>query len=840
MKRLKLVLFCGILLSTSVSYKESGSGEVYYYYSYDEKIELTMIRNKVSLKFHSDRSQLDAQLVGIGKSLRWTSDQGALIEFSSEVLLQQFLESPFARKNIKSQGKVYTINHSDSELICEDEIVVKFKKSVAATKVTEIASQFGMDVVEENSLFTLFKVRDAGTALDVANRIQESGLTIYSFPNFVSKIRLDQHIPNDPFFQRQFYLHNTGQVTADNRTGTPDADIDAPEAWEVSQGSSQVIVAVLDDGVSAAHPDIPASRQVRLAGSNPFCGDPNNPEPATYRFHGNACAGIIAAAQDNSEGVAGICSNCKIMPIKISDDGHTPSCAELTPAQIANAIKFAVDNGAWVLSNSWSTLYNAPNIFPVIVDAISYATTQGRGQKGCVVVFSPGNDADHSRNVNGFVNFPASVTVSGVFAVGASDRNDQQANYSPTSDPNSAFNQIVDIVAPSHKADPDLTFFPNETREVWTADSPGNFGINPYPSGEVHPPVTGEQLPSSGTNYLAYTGRFGGTSSAAPQVAGVAALLLSVNPNLTQQQVFDIITSTADKVGGYTYSNGWSKELGYGRLNACKAVVEVLKTGNSITGPVSICSTGTFGLVNSPLNPSIVTWTTSHPYLSINSSGLATRLNNLNGYVTVTATVNAGCTSFALTKVVYVGAPTILDWSIDNMQTSQTQVCPGGHTLRVTPSGFNPNNAAWVVPAGIEKSIGLNNLGVNLRPTMPSSINISASFSNVCGTGPSLTFTLIKRTVGCPQSFSIAISPNPAQDEVSVQLVPSATDGVQLSEEMPFIDEVRLVDNDANVVIQSKRPSKRVDLNVKGLKKGQYHLRVSIQGEIFVEHVLIE
>jgi len=174
------------------------------------------------------------------------------------------------------------------------------------------------------------------------------------------------------------------------------------------------------------------------------------------------------------------------------------------------------------------------------------------------------------------------------------------------------------------------------------------------------------------------------------------------------------------------------------------------------------------------------------------------------------------------------------------MQTSQTQVCPGGHTLRVTPSGYNPNNAAWVVPAGIQKSVGQNNLGVNLPPTMPSSINISASFSNVCGTGPSKTFTLIKRTVGCPQSFMIAVSPNPAQDELSVELVASSSDDAQVSESMPLIDKVKLIDNNANVVLQSWQASKKMVLNIKGIRKGQYLLQVSVQGEMFVEHVLID
>jgi subtilisin family serine protease len=79
-------------------------------------------------------------------------------------------------------------------------------------------------------------------------------------------------------------------------------------------------------------------------------------------------------------------------------------------------------------------------------------------------------------------------------------------------------------------------------------------------------------LPNSGTNHLAYTGHFGGTSFACPVVAGIAALMLSVNPSLTPQQVFNTLISTANKVGGYTYSYGRCNQMGFGRVNAYAAV----------------------------------------------------------------------------------------------------------------------------------------------------------------------------------------------------------------------------------------------------------------------------
>jgi len=439
-------------------------------------------------------------------------------------------------------------------------------------------------------------------ALQIANMYQESGLTRFSHPNFYFKIKECQMVPNDPYFVNQFYLNNTGQVFTDGHSGTIDADIDAPEAWTITTGNSNVIVAVLDDGLTSDHPDLPNTRQVRLNGSNFGDGDVNDPSPAGNANHGNACAGIIGATQNNSEGISGIAPNCKIMPIRINNaDG-----SGITASKLTDAIDFARINGAQIISNSWGVGDQNPNSVPAIKNAIIAATTQGRNGLGCIVVFAAGND--------GYVTFPANVDVPGVLTVGASDRNDSRAIYSPLGIPSSPNNQQIDLVAPSHRAY--STQISTETKEVWSIDTPGDAGYNSVhsvdtPGGTL--PLIGSILPNSGVNYLAYTARFGRTSASAPQVAGVAALILSVNPNLTQQQVFDILTSNADKVGGYTYTNGRSNELGFGRLNARRAVTQAI---TSLSGPISICPSGSTFTVNNLPTGDNVSWTYS-PNLSI-------------------------------------------------------------------------------------------------------------------------------------------------------------------------------------------------------------------------------
>jgi hypothetical protein len=119
---------------------------------------------------------------------------------------------------------------------------------------------------------------------------------------------------------------------------------------------------------------------------------------------------------------------------------------------------------------------------------------------------------------------------------------------------------------------------------------------------------------------------------------------------------------------------------------------------------------------------------------------------------------------------------------------------------------------------------------------MPSSVNIGASSTNVCGAAQ-LTFTLIKKTSGCG-NFAITISPNPAQDALAVETVP--VNSAQSTADMPLIDEVNLVNANQNTVISSTAPSNKVVLNVKALTKGDYVLRVRVGDETFAYHVVIQ
>lgn len=549
MKKIYLLLivitgFIFLLLSSAAT--EEGK----YYYAFEEKTPLSPKENTLLVKYADgvDKTEVEEFIkteVPSGFKEKWHNAQTVEITTGSEEITNAL------RKKMESSDEVYICQpfytlKDGLDMGITDEVLIRFLPRISEEQKAELIKTFDIEVVKTTKIYQKLKVKKGADALEIANKIYESGLVEFSTPNFISNGTYHQVIPNDTYFSNQITCSNTGQTFTDGHSGTNDADIDAPEAWGITTGCSDIIIAVLDQGVTSNHPDLPNSRQVRLNGSN-FNDEnnPNDPSPTDNGNHGNACAGVIAATMNNNQGIAGIAPECRIMPIRLPDN--------FDPDIVADAIEFAVNNGANILSNSWGYLTTNQNAHPVIVTAINYALNNN-----CIVIFSAGNTSRHySCNDNGYVTFPANVNISGVITVGASDRYDNQADYSPTS-------SLIDVVAPSHRAYPPEAYeeagyscggIDGETLEMWSIDIPGNSGYNPYPdsSDMPHPPTTGEILPNTGTNNLAYTARFGGTSHSCPVVAGVAALMLSANPDLSYMDVFDILTSTANKVGGYTY-----------------------------------------------------------------------------------------------------------------------------------------------------------------------------------------------------------------------------------------------------------------------------------------------
>ncbi|MBB5438185.1 subtilisin family serine protease [Pedobacter sp. AK017] len=491
--------------------------------------------------------------------------------------------------------------YSDStKQICKGELIIKIKNQVQP--IQSLFKEYRINITPDKFVGNqyIIKIDEITTSqlFALTERLQQNKNVEFAEPNF---IRLSKHHTADPYYNSQWSIKNLGYYG-----GTTGADMHVEDAWNYATGQN-IKVAVIDEGVDLSHPDLAANL---LTGYDATGGGSNGgPAAGTNDAHGTGCAGIVAAVANNSIGIAGIAYNAKVMPVRIAY--QVGSSWYSTNSWISDGITWAKNNGADILSNSWGG--GSPSA--VITSAINDAVTNGRSGKGCVVLFSTGNG-------NTSIGYPS--TLSNVIAVGASTMCDERKT--PTSCDGetwwgSNYGTGLDIVAPGV--------------QIYTTDISGSAG---YSVGD-------------------YLSNFNGTSSACPNAAGVMALILSANPNLTQQQARDILETTCDKVGGYTYSssvsgqpNGtWSNDTGYGRVNACAAVNKTLEGALSISGQNYICSDNIYTIPNLPSGATI-TWSIDGWCAEITaSSGNQVTVSRIdNGTFTVKATITASCGSIML------------------------------------------------------------------------------------------------------------------------------------------------------------------------------------------------
>lgn len=323
----------------------------------------------------------------------------------------------------------------------------------------------------------------------VMRELKEHPAVEYAEPNLIYQATT---ISNDPEAARQWALHNTGQTG-----GRPDADIDAPEAWSVHRGSPNVLIAILDTGVNYNHPDL--AGKVRTDIDRDFVSKDN--DAMDDHGHGTYCAGIAAAATGNNVGIAGVCPQCRILPIKVLDADGSGSAET-----IAQGITYAADAGAKIISMSLGARSNC-GCSKTIARAINYAF-----ERGSLLIAASGNDSDKSR-----ISYPAASPR--VMSVGASDHHDREASFSNRS-------TALDILAP---------------------------GVD-----VVSLVISGTQAAS-------------GTSAATPHVAGVAGLLWSYQPNLTNEQVWWILYQSADDLPSTTRSSAAEPETSVSEAQALNA-----------------------------------------------------------------------------------------------------------------------------------------------------------------------------------------------------------------------------------------------------------------------------
>ncbi|MFW5652919.1 MAG: S8 family serine peptidase, partial [Planctomycetota bacterium] len=283
-------------------------------------------------------------------------------------------------------------------------------------------------------------------------------------------------IPNDPDFDLQYALHNTGQ-TIQGQAGVVDADIDAVEAWDTWTGDGSITLAVIDSGVDP-HPDY---NDRLVPGWNTYN---NGPDTSDACPHGTHVAGIAGAAGNDGAGVAGVSWGVNIMPIRVllGCNGNSSQCAD--------GITWSVDNGANIGTMSLQYGYTFSQYFE---DSTTYAHANN------VLLVAA------AANFNGPITYPAKFPL--VMSVAATDNRDEKAWFS-------CFGPEQDCAAPGV-----------DVYNTW---------IN---------------------NSFAY---LSGTSMAAPHVSGLASLIWSADPSMTNDEVRNIINSSADDLG----APGWDKIFG--------------------------------------------------------------------------------------------------------------------------------------------------------------------------------------------------------------------------------------------------------------------------------------
>ena len=365
------------------------------------------------------------------------------------------------------------------------EVLVKFKPAVSRLGAQNVLSAQGLQGAGAIAAIDVLKVTvDAGQEQQIIEALNKDPSVLYAEPNYIA-YALDTN-PND------FYYQNGYQWGL--------AKIKAPTAWDVTTGSSDVVIAVVDTGIDLEHPDF--SCPGKLASGKNIVSPGSTPDDD--HGHGTHVAGIAAACTNNVSGVAGVAWGARLMPVKVLDSNGSGSYE-----WVANGITYAADQGADVINLSLGGLGGSSTL----ANAIQYAKDQG-----ALVVAAAGNCGSGCWIGGGYYDNP--LMYPGAYpttmAVAATNSTDDWASFSE-------HHPYVDVAAP---------------------------GVSIY------------------STLLGGYGYQQGTSMAAPHVSGLAALVWSLSPGLTHDQVRDVIQSAAVDLG----APGKDDYFGHGRINAWQAI----------------------------------------------------------------------------------------------------------------------------------------------------------------------------------------------------------------------------------------------------------------------------
>jgi subtilisin family serine protease len=447
---------------------------------------------------------------------------------------------------------------NDNRVVITDELIVGLRDGIKSDEFFESVRdmvgdfQFRPLLGTHDQFVVTLLGRSGKETLEIANVLADDSRVRHSAPNTYQDVKRF-FTPNDTLYASQWHLNNTGVQVADAIAGS---DVHVVPAWDLATGTG-ITIAVIDDGIERTHPDLVDNIFINndeIAGNNidddgngyiddvsgwSFTANSPNPTVGSNDQHGTSVAGVAAAKGNNNLGVTGAAFNARILPVQIFDGG-----AFVGDAGAASAIYYAAGRtanglGTWNAAQVINCSWGGGSASTAITEAFTWASNVGRGGRGVPSFISSGNGYATS------VSYPAnlSATISGVMAVGSTNQRDLRSEYSN-------YGTALDFVTSSNDINTPYTV------GITTTDRTSTLGYNV----------------DDYTNNTVANG-FGGTSSASPLAAGIGALLLSLEPNLTAAQVRSTLRATAIKVGGVTYdANGFNLEYGYGRLDAFAAL----------------------------------------------------------------------------------------------------------------------------------------------------------------------------------------------------------------------------------------------------------------------------
>jgi subtilisin family serine protease len=391
------------------------------------------------------------------------------------------------------------------------EVIVKVRGGATPQAVAQIAAEANAETDEQLADVgdaQIRRLRVSGTVADAVRNLSGNSWVEYAEPNYILHANLT---PNDTRYGELWGMKNTGQVI-NTVPGKPGADISAEQAWNVTTGSANVIVGVVDTGVDYTHPDLSAniwSNPTGVAGcavgTHGYNAITRTCDPRDDHYHGTHCSGTIGAVGNNALGVVGVNWTVKIMGLKFLDSTGSGTTADaITAIDFAVQAKIAGQN-VRVLSNSWG----GGGFSQALLDEINKANTNN-----ILFVAAAGNA---SANNDVTPNYPSNYNAPNMVAVAATDNTDA------------------------------LAYFSNYGRTTVHLGAPGVDILSTQPGGLYQ--------------YLS------GTSMATPHVAGAAALVLAAQPTLATAGVKSALLNNVDPIpslNGLTVTGG--------RLNAAKAV----------------------------------------------------------------------------------------------------------------------------------------------------------------------------------------------------------------------------------------------------------------------------